>query len=292
MRRILYLGLPLGADILRRSGVSLPIVCIPRKTSAGQRRMRRAPGLVLQNPDLEAPATRELLEAYSPTRIICYFWPRKVPTYLLSMAPTYCTHPSLLPRHRGPAPVFHTILSGDVVTGVTLFRVSAEYDEGNIVAQIQSDVGASENAWALERRLDTPALALLIAAATSARDCVGTPQQGEPSAAPTPTDDELEIRWTGKAMDIARLIRASSPWPGAYTEVHVAGSSTPTQLDIVEAVASDAASRIEKRPGELFTRGRQIFIACGTGSLELKRVRTLQTEHAVSAADFFAATSY
>uniref|UniRef100_A0A3Q2ZZ51 methionyl-tRNA formyltransferase n=1 Tax=Kryptolebias marmoratus TaxID=37003 RepID=A0A3Q2ZZ51_KRYMA len=45
-------------------------------------------------------------------------------------------HPSLLPRWRGPAPVFHTILSGDKVTGVTIIQIRAhKFDVGPILNQ-------------------------------------------------------------------------------------------------------------------------------------------------------------
>ncbi|XP_061819700.2 methionyl-tRNA formyltransferase, mitochondrial-like [Nerophis lumbriciformis] len=45
-------------------------------------------------------------------------------------------HPSLLPRWRGPAPVFHTILHGDAVTGVTIMQIRPHrFDVGPILNQ-------------------------------------------------------------------------------------------------------------------------------------------------------------
>src|SRR5262245_26595847 len=44
-------------------------------------------------------------------------------------------HPSLLPRHRGPAPVVGAILAGDAEAGVTLIRLESKMDAGPILAQ-------------------------------------------------------------------------------------------------------------------------------------------------------------
>jgi methionyl-tRNA formyltransferase len=49
-------------------------------------------------------------------------------------------HPSLLPLHRGPAPLQATILCGEKHTGVTIILMDALMDHGPIVAQVEEDV--------------------------------------------------------------------------------------------------------------------------------------------------------
>ncbi|HKZ91625.1 MAG TPA: methionyl-tRNA formyltransferase, partial [Candidatus Limnocylindrales bacterium] len=55
-------------------------------------------------------------------------------------------HPSLLPRHRGAAPVAAAILAGDASTGVTLMRMDQGLDTGPILAQRQIRLAGSEAA--------------------------------------------------------------------------------------------------------------------------------------------------
>jgi len=66
---------------------------------------------------------------------------------------TLNVHASLLPRHRGPAPVEWSILSGDTETGVTIMQMDAGVDTGPILAQEPVPIAADEIAPRLEGRL-------------------------------------------------------------------------------------------------------------------------------------------
>ena len=50
-------------------------------------------------------------------------------------------HPSLLPKYRGGAPIFHTIANGDKASGVSFIEISAnKFDAGNILYQTKIDI--------------------------------------------------------------------------------------------------------------------------------------------------------
>jgi methionyl-tRNA formyltransferase len=66
---------------------------------------------------------------------------------------TLNVHASLLPRHRGPAPVEWAILSGDSETGVTIMQMDAGVDTGPILAQERVPIAPGEIAPRLEGRL-------------------------------------------------------------------------------------------------------------------------------------------
>lgn len=66
---------------------------------------------------------------------------------------TLNVHASLLPRHRGPAPIEWAILSGDRETGVTIMQMDAGVDTGPILAQERLSIGVDETAPSLEGRL-------------------------------------------------------------------------------------------------------------------------------------------
>jgi methionyl-tRNA formyltransferase len=128
-----------------------------------------------------------------------------------------------LPRHRGPDPYFWAIESGDAETGVTAHRLDDEYDTGPILAQRRLPIDPSWNAWMLARRLDRPSLGLLreIVSAFKERRAPSERPQMEDGAtlAPEPDDQLLAISWQDEAGQIARRIRAASPWPGAFTQI-------------------------------------------------------------------------
>ncbi len=226
--RILYLGLPLGALHLERLGYRPSVAAIGHPRSPGARRVRRRLGrtgtLILGRPDLGDPAVQEVLRAAQPDVLLSWFWPRRVPASVLSLAPlgAFGVHPSLLPRWRGPDPYFWTIRSGDAQTGVTLHRLDETYDTGTIIDERTVDVRADDDAWSLARRLDAPSLALL--ASVPARLSRGETLEGIPqdesaaTSAPAPTPEELAIDWRRSVDDILRLVRAAAPEPGATAD--------------------------------------------------------------------------
>ena len=66
---------------------------------------------------------------------------------------TLNVHASLLPRHRGPAPVEWAILSGDTETGVTIMQMDAGVDTGPILTQERVAIAPDESAGRLEGEL-------------------------------------------------------------------------------------------------------------------------------------------
>src|SRR6202011_2473978 len=62
-------------------------------------------------------------------------------------------HASVLPRHRGAAPVAHAILAGDRETGVTIMRMDEQLDHGPVLAMRATPIGEDEDAVALTSRL-------------------------------------------------------------------------------------------------------------------------------------------
>ena len=119
---------------------------------------------ILTPPTLREPATLEALRALAAELIVLADYGRLIPAGLLEV-PRHGAlnlHPSLLPRHRGAAPVAAAILAGDTTTGVTIMRMDAGLDTGPIVAQRSIQLDGTEVASALEVRLAELAADLLI----------------------------------------------------------------------------------------------------------------------------------
>ena len=162
--KIAYFGLPLGALLLAADGISLgPIVLSPVEAPGRRRLSSLFPELL--DASAESPRLEEEVEAAlareRPQLLVSWFWTRKLPGKWLR-APALGAigvHPSLLPRHRGPNPYFWSIERGNELTGVTVHRLSEEYDVGPMLGSLALPVG-ERDAWQLARALDRPSLSL------------------------------------------------------------------------------------------------------------------------------------
>jgi methionyl-tRNA formyltransferase len=125
-------------------------------------------------------------------------------------------HASLLPRHRGAAPVAAAILAGDRETGVTIMQMDELLDHGPILAMRSIAIEPREDAAHLTARLAEVGAGLLIE--TLARlDEIGAVAQdhGSATVAPRLRKEDGELDWSMGAEEIDRTVRAMQPWPGA-----------------------------------------------------------------------------
>jgi methionyl-tRNA formyltransferase len=178
-------------------------------------------------------------------------------------------HPSLLPRHRGAAPIPATILAGDAETGVTVIRMDAGVDTGPIVAVERVPLTGYETAPELEARLARHAADLLAST-------IGPWVRGEIEA--RPQDDAAATltrplqRVDGRldpqrpAIELERAVRAHLPWPGSYVETNLMG-----RLIVRSATVGPSASSDE--PGRLVAEGDGLALATVDGRLLLGQVQ-------------------
>jgi methionyl-tRNA formyltransferase len=225
--KIAYFGLPLGALLLHEDGLSLgPIVLSPVEAPGRRRLSALFPGLLdaaTATADFDDQVSAALARA-QPQLLVSWFWTRKLPSRWLK-APTHGAigvHPSLLPRHRGPNPYFWSIDAGDELTGVTVHRLSEEYDTGPMLASRALTVG-ERDAWQLARALDRPSLSLLreTVARLARGEVVEEQAQDEHQAtwAPEPSGAALKVDFGWATERVLRRIRALSPTPGVALSV-------------------------------------------------------------------------
>jgi methionyl-tRNA formyltransferase len=129
-------------------------------------------------------------------------------------------HPSLLPLHRGPAPVVGAILAGESETGVTIMKLDEHMDSGPMLAQVTIPMPPGARAGALTHqlfRLGTDAL-LDVLPRYAAGELELRPQDDSQATFTKmlkKTDGHID--WSQPALVIERMVRAYDPWPGAYT---------------------------------------------------------------------------
>jgi methionyl-tRNA formyltransferase len=235
--RLAFLGTgAFGVPLLERVATladDLLVVSQPDRPAGRRLRMRATPvaawarehGIRVLAPErLRSDEARAALRAFGPDGLLLVSYGQLVPGDLLELAPRppLNVHPSLLPRHRGAAPVAGTILAGDAEGGVTLMIMTAELDAGPIVAQWPVALTGQETTPELETALADlaaevvpPELERWAAGALAAR-----PQ--DPSAATHVhpfTRADGWIDWRRPADEIDRQVRALQPWPGAWTTI-------------------------------------------------------------------------
>ena len=181
---------------------------------------RRLP--VFQPPTLRKPEVVAPLRDLAPDLIVVAAYGLILPPAVLAIPPRGCinTHASLLPRHRGAAPIAAAILAGDRETGITLMQMDVGLDSGPILAQRATPIAADDTTGTLTPKLADLAAALLIE--TLPRILAGdiTPQPQDESRATYQKmirKEEGLIDWTRSAAEIERRVRAFKPWPSAYT---------------------------------------------------------------------------
>jgi methionyl-tRNA formyltransferase len=176
-------------------------------------------------------------------------------------------HFSLLPAWRGAAPVQHTLMSGDEVTGATTFLIEKGLDTGPVFGMFTTEVGPRETTGDLLQRLAVDGAGLLLATLDGIED--GTlqarPQPAEGvSVAPKVTVDDARIDWSAPALAVDRLVRACTPDPGAWTTFR----GRRIKLGPVQPLPVGDAE-----PGLLHVDAATVTVGTGNGVVVLDKVR-------------------
>lgn len=175
-------------------------------------------------------------------------------------------HFSLLPRWRGAAPVQHALRAGDAETGVTTFRIDEGLDTGPILLQERTPIGDRETSGELLARLAIAGASLLVTTLDALDDgmLAGSPQsEDQITLAPRIDVEDARVDWRAPAPDIDRLIRASTPGPGAWTVLR----ETRLRLGPVEVTDETGLA-----PGEMRAGKRDVLVGTATTAVRLGTV--------------------
>ena len=220
-------------------------------------------GLPVVTPGRGIEALDDIAGTGAPLGVVVAFGQLIPPAVLEALPLGYVNvHFSLLPRWRGAAPVERAIMAGDAETGVCLMRVEAGLDTGPVYARERVAIDPTETAGELRARLATLGTDLLVSRLEAIPKIDPVPQEGEPTYAAKLTTEEFELDLTAAAADLARLVRAGNPKPGAWTTAR--GRRLKVLRARAEPVPADAP------PGNLLGQAR---VATGDGILVLEEVQ-------------------
>lgn len=183
---------------------------------------------------------------------------------------TINVHSSLLPKHRGSAPINWSIIKGDQVTGVTTMFTDKGMDTGDILLMRETPIGPKENAGELTDRLAVMGAQLLIETirALEAGTLSRIPQDHAAATYEPKMDKELgRIDWSRPAQEVDALVRGTTPWPGAFTTL---GDQT---IKVFELAVRDGSA--SGAPGEIVAADAKqgLVVSCGDHDVLLTQIQ-------------------
>jgi len=228
---------------------------------------------VLQPTKIKTDDFLTMLKSYKADLIVVAAYGRILPPSILDLPPLGCIniHGSLLPRHRGAAPIQWAILKGDQQAGVTIMRIEEEMDTGDILLPAAIEIAGDETAGSLFTKLSELGGKTLMEALDLLRQgkLTPTPQDhGLATMAPPLKKEDGKIDWTRPAIELHRLIRGLDPWPMASSFL----KGKRTRLFSPEVIYKDT----DLAPGTILSGTRQgLLVATGENCL---LIRELQPE--------------
>ena len=173
-------------------------------------------------------------------------------------------HASLLPRHRGSAPIAHAILQGDKKAGVTTMMMDAGIDTGDMLLRAETEIGATETCGELTERLSRIGAELLgeTLAALERGTLERIPQnEAEMTYDPMLTKEMGELDFRESAEAVKGRINGLNPWPCASVTLG------EEKLKLLRAETAQGSGP----PGQVLAAGPKegLILACGTGAVRI-----------------------
>ncbi len=166
-------------------------------------------------------------------------------------------HASLLPRWRGAAPIHRAIMAGDTETGVCIMQMEAGLDTGPVLLRRAVPILPDDTTSDLQGRLAAVGADLILDALETLPPAQAQSDLGVTYAAKI-DKAEARINWSRPAIEVDRLIRGLSPFPGAWC------LASDERVKLLRSTLSAG----QGAPGAILDKGPdRLIIACGTGAI-------------------------
>jgi methionyl-tRNA formyltransferase len=240
---------------------------------------------VFQPADLKDPAVIERLRAFRAELFVVIAYGKFLPEAVLAIPQKFAlnVHASLLPKYRGAAPVNWAIINGEKETGLTLMKINAGMDRGDILTSVSCPIDDDMTSIELRNRLARMSARLLTEALEKIKAghySLSPQEDALASHAPKMHKDLGHINWNLPARRIHDLVRGVQPWPGAFTFWQ------GKRLKVLDAVAAEVAAR--GRPGEIVELHKDGFYVQAADSAVLVRKVHPESSKPMDARSFLA----
>ncbi|MEV5914607.1 methionyl-tRNA formyltransferase [Streptomyces chartreusis] len=189
-------------------------------------------------------------------------------------------HFSLLPAWRGAAPVQHSIMAGDEITGASTFLIEEGLDSGPVYGTVTEAIRSTDTSGDLLTRLAFAGAGLLSATMDGIEDgtlkAVPQPADGI-TLAPKVNVEDAHIDWSAPSLRVDRLVRGCTPAPGAWTTFR------GERLKLIQV--QPVPGRDDLAPGELSVGKNNVYVGTGSYAVELLWVQA-QGKKPMRAADW------
>ncbi|WP_018570186.1 methionyl-tRNA formyltransferase [Streptomyces sp. PsTaAH-124] len=189
-------------------------------------------------------------------------------------------HFSLLPAWRGAAPVQHSLMAGDEITGASTFLIEEGLDSGPVYGTVTELIRPTDTSGDLLTRLAFAGAGLLGATMDGIEDgslkAVPQPAEGV-TLAPKITVEDARVDWSAPALRVDRVVRGCTPAPGAWTTFR------GERLKLIQV--APVPQRIDLAPGALAVGKNDVRVGTGSYAVELLWVQA-QGKKPMRAADW------
>lgn len=253
------------------------VVCQPDRPKGRGHKLAACPvkeaalaaGLPVFQPErIKRPEGVAMLRSLAPDLCVTAAFGQLLSQEILDIPPlgTINVHASLLPRHRGSAPVNWSVILGDAETGVTTMLTDKGMDTGDMLLARATPIGRRETAGELTDRLALLGAELLVETlrALEAGTLPRTPQNPNEATYEPKLDKETgRVDFAKTAGEIDRLVRGVTPWPGAFTTLE-GGTVKLFETRALEGGPSAAPGEVVAADGK-----RGLVVSCGDCDLEI-----------------------
>lgn len=192
---------------------------------------------------------------------------------------TFNLHGSLLPQYRGAAPINWAIINGEKETGVTTFFLTHEIDTGKIILQDRVKIEETDSVGTVYDELMQRGAKLVMRTVDMILEdkieAIDQSQfykdESELKIAPKIFKETCRIDWNNTAEDIYNHIRGLSPYPAAWTELHVEGKEPQT----VKVYTSEKVIATEQQSAGTIKTDNKTYlqVACKNGYINIKEIQ-------------------
>lgn len=235
---------------------------------------------VFQPQSLKDEEVQSIIKSENADYIIVAAYGKILPKTVLEAAKGGCVniHASLLPRHRGAAPINRAIMEGDTKGGVTVMHMAEGLDTGDMILVREMDIPHTMTAGEYHDALSALG-AEAICQFLSEEEHTRTPQDDSLATyAEKIEKSEAEIDFTVDSVNVYNKIRGLSPYPSAFAVIN------GRRFKLISATLGNGKGEA----GSIISANdKGIEIACGEGSVIITTIQP-EGKRAMSAASFLA----
>jgi methionyl-tRNA formyltransferase len=212
----------------------------------------------------------ELFRSLKPDLAVVSSYGLIIPQSILDVPTCGCIniHASLLPRWRGAAPIQSALLAGDRETGISIMKMDAGVDTGDVIATQSIAITPETSYGELAEKLAFLGAEMILKTLHNLEESLAgaypQPESGATYAAKI-SKESCRINWNDSSENILRQIRAFSPVPAAWSEIE------GLRIKILDAIVTNRPADLpEAMDGTLLNDGS---VYCGVGQIKLLEIQ-------------------